>query len=41
MALASIASLDPTQTEKLELALAGLSPAQLQWVSGYAARPAA
>lgn len=41
MALASIAPLDPTQTEKLELALAGLSPAQLQWVSGYAAGRAA
>ena len=41
MALASIASLDPTQSEKLELALAGLSPAQLQWVSGYAAGRAA
>ncbi len=37
MALASIAPLDTAQTEKLELALAGLSPAQLQWVSGYAA----
>ncbi len=41
MALASIAPLDPNQTEKLELALTGLSPAQLQWVSGYAAGRAA
>lgn len=41
MALASIAPLDPSQTEKLDLALAGLTPAQLQWVSGYAAGRAA
>ncbi|MDJ0910484.1 MAG: flavodoxin domain-containing protein, partial [Woeseiaceae bacterium] len=41
MALASIAPLDSNQTEQLELALAGLSPAQLQWVSGFAAGRAA
>lgn len=41
MALASIVPLDANQTEKLDLALAGLTPAQLQWVSGYAAGRAA
>ncbi len=38
---ASAAPLDAEQNSRLENAVAGLSPAQLQWVSGYAAGLAA